>query len=356
MQPSDMKSLIVRGAAATLVTLASAGTVPLGAQSAGSIQTRQRDSTVFVRINAPSKAVIDSITTLMRALNLELPDSPQSLALRKQIDALLPGRTQIIVNAGRGGAVAALPRGWIGITPQGPKSEMISPDGDFIQYLTYPSIIAVDPESPAQRAGIAPGDLLIAYDGLDVRGHEFNLTQLLVPDRKLSVTVRRGDGETKDYAVTVVKAPERVFMRRFEPGAMAEHMAVERVRTNAGDDAPARMQMPIVAASRGMGGMRFPNRMFFSANGALGAIMTTVTPELAKSLKLETGVLVADVSDDTPASRSGLRAGDLIVGAVGQPVTSLKALQELIALRLADQSIALRVIREKKARAITVSW
>jgi hypothetical protein len=347
---------MMRGAAATLVTLAAAGAAPLAAPlaaqsaGAGTIQQRwPRDSMVSVRVLMPSKAVLDSIMTLMHALNVELPDSPMSLALRNQIDALLPGRSRIVVNTGRGGSPPSMPKGWIGITPQGPNHEMISPDGDIIQYFAYPSIIAVDPESPAQRAGIAPGDMLIAYDGLDVRGREFNLTQLLVPDRKLAVTVRRGD-ETKDYAITVVKAPERVFVRRLEPTMMQERFDVER--PTKGEDAPRRLQMAIMGAP----GMLFPGRMFFSANGALGAAMTTVTPELAKSLKLATGVLVADVSDDSPASKSGLRAGDLIVSALGQQVTTLKALQELIALRITDQSIPLRVIRDKKPRTLTVSW
>jgi len=37
-------------------------------------------------------------------------------------------------------------------------------------------------------------------------------------------------------------------------------------------------------------------------------------------------------------------------------VENLRQLQEMIAKRIAEQSIALQVMRERKARKVTVSW
>jgi serine protease Do len=72
---------------------------------------------------------------------------------------------------------------------------------------------------------------------------------------------------------------------------------------------------------------------------------------------LEPGVLVNDVSDETPASRGGLRTGDVIVSVAGQTVTSLRALQEAVAIRSAgERSIVLQVMRDKRPHNVTVSW
>ena len=118
------------------------------------------------------------------------------------------------------------------------------------------------------------------------------------------------------------------------------------------------LTLPGFPTARGLGGdVRGGHfTMLMTPNGAFGAILSSVGPDLAKALRLETGVLVNDVTDDTPASRAGLHSGDVIVTAAGQSVPSLKKLQELIAKHIPDQSIALQVVRDRKSRKVTVSW
>jgi S1-C subfamily serine protease len=230
-------------------------------------------------------------------------------------------------------------------------TEAIGTDGFVIEYFDRPSVTSVDPESPAQRAGIEPGDVLMAYNGSDVLGNRFDLTDLLVPEKKISVTVKR-DGDTKVYEMTVAKVPQGVTLRRRDLGTTT---AVGDVYFMKGDDEMPRV--PIAALPRGnvAGSMILSKGLLITPNGALGAVMSTVSPELAKMLKLETGVLVNDITDDTPAAKAGLHPGDVIVNVAGQPVASLRSLQEQI-LRHAESSIVLQVIRDKKLRKITVSW
>ena len=103
-------------------------------------------------------------------------------------------------------------------------------------------------------------------------------------------------------------------------------------------------------------GTLIPRTFFLSPNGAFGAVLSTVKPELAKTLKLETGVLVTDVTDEPAASTSGLRAGDVIVSVAGQSVASLEALQEILKVRRAERTVVLDEVRDKKPRKVTVNW
>jgi membrane-associated protease RseP (regulator of RpoE activity) len=350
---------MTRGAAAALFTLGFVA--PLGAQVAGAIQTRPREPRDSTELRAVmmSKARIDSMIVLMRELKQIPTGTPEFEAMRARIDALVPTLQNRVMIRANGLSGPSAPKGWIGLRPQGPSLINFGPEGYFVQYFDYPSIISVDPESPAKRAGIVPGDVLIAYDGVDVKGHRFDLTRMLIPDRKLSVEVRH-DGEPKEYTLTVAPAPVQMYERQqLDAGAVGEI----HLRVNAGD--PPRgggdtyLQGPFPPGGPG-GGVRAgtiaPFRILLSPNGAFGAILSTVSPELARTLKLETGVLVNDVTDETPASTSGLRPGDVIVSVAGQSVATLKAFQEAVLMRKAERAVVLDVVRDKRPRKVTVSW
>ena len=344
MGNAPMLTNLPRGGAAALFTIL--GVLPLSAQTGGVVSARARDSSAVVQVLLMSKGRIDTISMLMRSFE-ESPRGPAIWdSVRKQIEALMPSRIELRRTWG-----PMMPiKGWIGINAGGvPRSEEIRPDGQYLTYFAYPTIVTVDGQSPAQRAGIMPGDMLVAYNGMDVVGRPLNLSQLLVPEKKLAVTVRR-EGETKEFAVTVAKAPDRVDIRRQafndempglppEPGAILER--------ELGRAFPAR------AGRLGGGGSHM---LIISPNGVLGASVSTVGPALAKVLRLETGVLVNDVPEETPAWKSGLRTGDVIVNVAGQPVTSLNQLREMILVRAAERSVPFRIVRDKKPQDVNVKW
>lgn len=81
--------------------------------------------------------------------------------------------------------------------------------------------------------------------------------------------------------------------------------------------------------------------------GFLGVNIQSITPALAKSLNLpdQKGALVADVSDNTPAAKAGIRRGDVIVSFNGQEVVDSQSLPTIVAATPVDQQATVTVIR-----------
>jgi serine protease Do len=66
------------------------------------------------------------------------------------------------------------------------------------------------------------------------------------------------------------------------------------------------------------------------------------------------GILVRAVQDGTPAARSGLTSGDLIVGAAGSPITGLDTLYEALDGAAGKARLELTVVRGSEERSLSV--
>ncbi|MCO8166443.1 DegQ family serine endoprotease [Pseudomonas sp. 21LCFQ02] len=91
--------------------------------------------------------------------------------------------------------------------------------------------------------------------------------------------------------------------------------------------------------------------------GWLGVVIQEVNKDLAESFGLDrpAGALVAQVLEDSPASKGGLRVGDVILSANGQAIVMSADLPHLIG-NLKDGSKAeLEVIRDGKRQNLTIT-
>jgi S1-C subfamily serine protease len=66
-------------------------------------------------------------------------------------------------------------------------------------------------------------------------------------------------------------------------------------------------------------------------------------------------VLVTDVFSD-PARASGLKVGDVILRADGQDLTSVAQLRRIVDTHRSDRVVELQIVRQKRARTITLHW
>ncbi len=358
------------GAAAVLISV-------VGLSQAQSAGPARRDSTVSRQVILLGRT--DSISVLAGRIVHERPGGTAWVALANELDSLLAnsiGKTFVM----RGGIVAPLamgPRatrvskGWLGFYAQGPSLIISDSSGTRYRFFAYQPIISVDPGSPAERAGIEPGDVLVAYNGIDLMNHEFNFSEMLVPKKRVDISVRR-DGEIKNYSLTVASPPQDVSRRRIEmervpaSGAFFVGPDGERFGDGGRGDRPPGLVRPAGGEGARMGGpggfavtlraLSGQKLFFLSPNGLFGANLSNMSDELARVLKLKKGVLVNEVPEDTPAFRSGLRTGDVIITANDDSVTTVGELRDAVMRHLADHAAELQVVRKQKVKKLTVSW
>jgi serine protease Do len=83
--------------------------------------------------------------------------------------------------------------------------------------------------------------------------------------------------------------------------------------------------------------------------------LNDVTPDNAKFFNLtgNTGALIAQVTPNSPASRAGLKEGDVVTGVNGQPVETGSDLQVVVSEVAPGTKIQLDVVRNGQPRRLT---
>jgi len=89
--------------------------------------------------------------------------------------------------------------------------------------------------------------------------------------------------------------------------------------------------------------------------GWLGVYTQELTDDLREALGVQAnGVLVNQVIDDSPADRSGLHKGDIILSLNDRAVESSDAFTEMIRARKAGDTVAIRVLRDGNRQTLSV--
>ncbi len=91
--------------------------------------------------------------------------------------------------------------------------------------------------------------------------------------------------------------------------------------------------------------------------GHLGIVIQDLTPDLAKSFGLENqkGILVAQVSKDSPAEKGGMQQGDVIVEFEGKPVNEIGSFRNQVALKAPGTKSKITVLRHGSRKTLNVT-
>jgi serine protease Do len=169
-------------------------------------------------------------------------------------------------------------RGYFGVIPQeldeklAEQFNMKEPEGALVSF--------VEKDSPADKAGIKRGDVIIEVDGkaIPAPGTLYKVVADLIVGEEVTVKVIRG-GDTKELTIKVAARPDEEAKKPEEPK--------KEVR--------------------------------------LGMTLQNLTPDLARQLGLKEakGVVVTGVERGSPAAEAGLMRGDVILEAAHQPVNTI---------------------------------
>lgn len=208
----------------------------------------------------------------------------------------------------------------------------------------------VSGESPAERAGIKPDDVVLSYEGESVRSaaHLSRLVRETPPGRKVAVAVSRG-GSRQQLEVTVG-----------EPRRLAEALdRLKDMRIEGLDDLHLEgldgLEMPVLPEPPDP--PHAPEAFSWRLLGGrprLGLELVELTDQLARYFKVDDGLLVSRVREGSPAEKAGVRAGDVIVKVDGNPVTDVRDLQRSVGRASADQEVTLTVQRDGRALDVRV--
>ncbi len=91
--------------------------------------------------------------------------------------------------------------------------------------------------------------------------------------------------------------------------------------------------------------------------GFLGVVPTELTPDLAETygLKADAGVVVNEVSDDSPASRAGIKPGDIITSFDQARVRDVTAFRLKVADTPVEKKVGVALLRDGKPLNVSVT-
>lgn len=268
-------------------------------------------------------------------------------------------------------------RGWVGLTFSSGTSGAVVVEDVF-------------DDSPADRAGIQEGDTIVLWNGSRDVARAMRQSRL-DPGETVKVRVRRRGERDRDLALTAAARPRVMAIGRGAPRRAGDHQIVitipdeqeirvmtdslvvrvdslhNRLRVLLADSLgkelrDLRVQMPRIRVEMdgldrdlGPGGTLFG--LGAAGRAVAGAEFTPMNRDLASYFHTDKGLLVLRVSSGTPAARSGLRAGDVLVEANDAEIGDLGDLRRAITRTSnSDRGVKLEVIREGKRREVQLKW
>ncbi len=240
-------------------------------------------------------------------------------------------------------------KGWVGLVITTGIGQ--SDKAGSMTFSEYPLIESVEPGSPAERAGLLTGDMILLMNAQDMKRNPIPERSLLEPGQKIVIRFKRNDvtrtasfvveprpsGNPEQIAFSLIATlPTAVDHPRPEVGG--QRVMIRQVM-------PPMVEISPLAVPSGM-----PNI------GIAGALLTQLNDDLRGALGVKgNGVFVINVETGTPAGEAGLKSGDVILKAgresVGNPGELLGVLRAAV-----DRQVKLQVVRMRKSQLVTLRW
>ncbi|MGM0570411.1 DegQ family serine endoprotease [Marinobacter sp.] len=196
-------------------------------------------------------------------------------------------------------------RGWLGVLIQEVNRDLAESFG-----LSRPRgalVAEVMPDSPAAKAGLQAGDIVLAYEGEDI-------------ERSADLPPKVGRTPVGDEVALTVLRQGKERTVEVEIGRLPEE-----------EDASAA-----------------PGAPSGPANGPLGMRVEPLPDQLANRLDIPGGVVVTEVGRG-PAFQAGIRRNDVITELNRQTINNVEDFREAVSNLPSDRAVSVRIIREGRA-------
>ena len=199
-------------------------------------------------------------------------------------------------------------------------------------------------DSPAEKAGLRKDDVILRFEGESVTSVR-KLTRLVnesSADQNVRLTISRGGSEQELSATLSKRKMDNIFSGSFPRVLRRDNE--DGVRVFPGANWP-----------ESIGGGDGPLVWMLSANRRIGVSTQSLSKQLADYFGVKDGgVLITSVSDNSPAAKAGLKAGDVITAIDGEKVTSPGDITRVLGKKETGD-VSLTVVRDKNTRTVTVT-
>lgn len=221
--------------------------------------------------------------------------------------------------------------GWLGVMIQ-------NIDEDLRLSEDLPSddgviITRVIDDSPAEKAGLERGDVIIKFDDREARSVR-RLTRMIEwarPGETIDMVILR-DGKEMPVVVEIGERDDDGEFFGWHDGDFRVHLP----------DVPS----PPEAYAFSLGHL---------SGSHIGVSLYELSDQLAEQYGAnDGGALINEVLDDSPAEKAGLKAGDVIVEVDGRKVDDIRDIREVIGDKDDGEKVAVRVLRPLSNEELTV--
>ena len=195
----------------------------------------------------------------------------------------------------------------------------------------------VEPGTPAERAGLKEGDVILRYQDQDVSSvaQLVRLVRETPAGRRVALEISR-DGQPQKLAATLAESNGPRWVDHLLDGSLG--------------DVPLPRVAPLPDGHRGLA---LRDMLFERGARKLGIEYQEISGQLARYFKLDgPGLLVTQVDPEGPADKAGLKAGDVLLKVDGQPVEDADALRRAVAGLDPGTEATLSVQREGTTREL----
>lgn len=227
---------------------------------------------------------------------------------------------------------------FLGVEPQEVTKENFNKFG--LSNVRGVAVEKVVENSPAAKAGLQAGDVIIKFNGDEVTSVR-KLSRLIgevAPDHQAALTILRGGSES-EITVTMGKREAQFYNGNFNM-KMPEMPKTPQVQLT----------------TPGFVWKNDGQTLYFGASRQIGVSTAPLTKQLGDYFGVAEGkgVLITNVREDSPAAKAGLKAGDIIVEVEGKEVKNGVDLIQNIAEKK-EGDVTLTIIRDKNRQTVRVT-